>query len=255
MRHRILAGVIAITGVAALALSGCSSNKGSETSSSGSSSSSASATAAPTTEVKTDCVPDKATAGATPVTTPMKIGTLLPETGSLAFLGPPMIAGVKVAVDDVNAAGGVLGSPCRAQHRRFRRHDHGHRQHHGRPRARGRCRRDRRRCVVGRLAEGDRQDRQCRRGDVLAGEHVGPVRLLHRQGHVLPHRAHRCPSGTGALAADHSGRCTARSDPGTERSIWHRAGRQHGQGPRDGRHRLGSDQEDRLRPQRPVVQR
>lgn len=111
MRHRILTGVIAITGVAALALSGCSSNKGSETSSSGSSSSSASATAAPTTEVKTDCVPDKATAGATPVTTPMKIGTLLPETGSLAFLGPPMIAGVKVAVDDVNAAGGVLGAP------------------------------------------------------------------------------------------------------------------------------------------------
>ena len=39
----------------------------------------------------------------------LKIGTLLPETGSLAFLGPPEIAGVKVAIDEINEAGGVLG--------------------------------------------------------------------------------------------------------------------------------------------------
>jgi ABC-type branched-subunit amino acid transport system substrate-binding protein len=39
----------------------------------------------------------------------LKIGTLLPETGSLAFLGPPEIAGVKVAIEEINAAGGVLG--------------------------------------------------------------------------------------------------------------------------------------------------
>jgi ABC-type branched-subunit amino acid transport system substrate-binding protein len=39
----------------------------------------------------------------------LKIGTLLPETGSLAFLGPPMIAGTKLAVQDVNAAGGFQG--------------------------------------------------------------------------------------------------------------------------------------------------
>ncbi|HAP76709.1 MAG TPA: hypothetical protein DCR14_11555 [Acidimicrobiaceae bacterium] len=41
----------------------------------------------------------------------LKIGTLLPVTGSLAFLGPPEIAGVKLAVEEVNAAGGVLGKP------------------------------------------------------------------------------------------------------------------------------------------------
>jgi ABC-type branched-subunit amino acid transport system substrate-binding protein len=41
----------------------------------------------------------------------LKIGTLLPETGSLAFLGPPEIAGVKVAIEEINAAGGVLGQP------------------------------------------------------------------------------------------------------------------------------------------------
>ena len=41
----------------------------------------------------------------------LKIGTLLPETGSLAFLGPPEIAGVELAVADINAAGGALGVP------------------------------------------------------------------------------------------------------------------------------------------------
>ena len=39
----------------------------------------------------------------------LKIGTLLPQTGSLAFLGPPEFAGVKLAIKDINAAGGVLG--------------------------------------------------------------------------------------------------------------------------------------------------
>jgi branched-chain amino acid transport system substrate-binding protein len=38
------------------------------------------------------------------------IGGLLPETGNLAFLGPPEIAGVNLAVEDINAAGGVLGN-------------------------------------------------------------------------------------------------------------------------------------------------
>ena len=37
------------------------------------------------------------------------VGTLLPQTGDLAFLGPPEFAGVKAAVADINAAGGVLG--------------------------------------------------------------------------------------------------------------------------------------------------
>ncbi len=37
------------------------------------------------------------------------IGTLLPQTGSLAYLGPPEIAGVKLAIKEINEAGGVLG--------------------------------------------------------------------------------------------------------------------------------------------------
>ncbi len=39
----------------------------------------------------------------------LTVGTLLPQTGDLAFLGPPEFAGVQTAVDDINAAGGVLG--------------------------------------------------------------------------------------------------------------------------------------------------
>ncbi len=39
----------------------------------------------------------------------LKLGTLLPITGSLAFLGPPEVAGVRLAVKEMNAAGGVLG--------------------------------------------------------------------------------------------------------------------------------------------------
>jgi ABC-type branched-subunit amino acid transport system substrate-binding protein len=41
----------------------------------------------------------------------LKIGGLLPHTGGIAYQGPPISAGVKLAVNEVNAAGGVLGSP------------------------------------------------------------------------------------------------------------------------------------------------
>lgn len=42
---------------------------------------------------------------------PLTIGTLLPLTGNLAFLGPPEVAGAQLAINDINAAGGVLGAP------------------------------------------------------------------------------------------------------------------------------------------------
>jgi ABC-type branched-subunit amino acid transport system substrate-binding protein len=45
----------------------------------------------------------------------LTIGTLLPQTGDLAFLGPPEFAGVQTAVDDINAAGGVLGQQVTQQ--------------------------------------------------------------------------------------------------------------------------------------------
>ena len=39
----------------------------------------------------------------------LTVGSLLPQTGSLAFLGPPEFAGVDLAVQEINEAGGVLG--------------------------------------------------------------------------------------------------------------------------------------------------
>jgi len=54
---------------------------------------------------------------ATTTDTPLKLGSLLPTTGNLAFLGPPEIAGVNLAVKEVNAAGGVLGKPVQVTHR------------------------------------------------------------------------------------------------------------------------------------------
>jgi branched-chain amino acid transport system substrate-binding protein len=40
----------------------------------------------------------------------LRLGGILPETGSLAFLGPPEFAGVQLAVNEINEAGGVLGA-------------------------------------------------------------------------------------------------------------------------------------------------
>ncbi len=40
----------------------------------------------------------------------LTIGGLLPETGNLAFLGPPEFAGAELAVQEINAAGGVNGA-------------------------------------------------------------------------------------------------------------------------------------------------
>ncbi|HUH53355.1 MAG TPA: ABC transporter substrate-binding protein [Microbacteriaceae bacterium] len=41
----------------------------------------------------------------------LKIAGLLPQTGSLGFLMPPVEGGMYLALDDINEAGGVLGNP------------------------------------------------------------------------------------------------------------------------------------------------
>ena len=40
----------------------------------------------------------------------LNIATVLPETGNLAFLGPPEFAGAELAIQDINEAGGALGA-------------------------------------------------------------------------------------------------------------------------------------------------
>jgi len=46
----------------------------------------------------------------------LTIGTVLPQTGTLAYLGPPEFAGVDLAVKEINEAGGVLGKPVKTIH-------------------------------------------------------------------------------------------------------------------------------------------
>jgi ABC-type branched-subunit amino acid transport system substrate-binding protein len=45
----------------------------------------------------------------------LKIGLLLPKTGALGFMGPPMFAAAKLAVKEINEAGGVLGQPVQVE--------------------------------------------------------------------------------------------------------------------------------------------
>ncbi len=91
------AQLLAISAAAALVLSSCggsdnsSSNAGDNTSSS------------PTEDTTSSAAP---TGNGV-----LKIGTLLPQTGDLAYLGPPEFAGVDLAIKEINDAGGVLGKP------------------------------------------------------------------------------------------------------------------------------------------------
>ena len=96
--------VLAIAAVGALALVGCGSDGGDTAAPPPSS---ASSTASATGSAS-------ASASAPAVNTgdgTLTVGTLLPQTGSLATLGPPEFAGVDLAIKEINAAGGVLGKP------------------------------------------------------------------------------------------------------------------------------------------------
>ncbi len=91
MKHtKTQASLAAMALVSALALSACGSDDTSEPSDNPSESSSETA-ATPTGDGE------------------LVIGTLLPQSGDLAFLGPPEFAGVDVAINEINEAGGVLG--------------------------------------------------------------------------------------------------------------------------------------------------
>ena len=52
---------------------------------------------------------DKCSGGQTSADT-LRVGGILPLTGNLAYLGPPEVSGVGLAVSDINAAGGVDGA-------------------------------------------------------------------------------------------------------------------------------------------------
>lgn len=91
IRRSPLARSLVVLGAASLVLAAC-----------GGSSSGGSSSAAPS---------DTGSGSAAPGDGTLKVGGLLPQTGSLAFLGPPEFAGVELAVKQINEAGGVLGKP------------------------------------------------------------------------------------------------------------------------------------------------
>ena len=87
---RTLVTGVALVGVSALLLTGCSNDAGTAPSDS----------AAPSADAA-----DFNTVEAGDRDLTLKIGTALPQSGGLAFLGPPEEAGVQLAVNDINEAG------------------------------------------------------------------------------------------------------------------------------------------------------
>jgi ABC-type branched-subunit amino acid transport system substrate-binding protein len=106
MKRTTVISTAAVLGVASLVLSAC----GGSTTSSESTSAAASAAASSAAASAEASTAPSAAASAECKNPALVLGTLLPQTGDLAFLGPPEFAGVKKAVDEINAAGGVNGA-------------------------------------------------------------------------------------------------------------------------------------------------
>ncbi|PZE28087.1 MULTISPECIES: ABC transporter substrate-binding protein [unclassified Curtobacterium] len=100
IRTSSAAKAFAIAGAAAILLAACSTESAGSGGASGAASASSSSGKDPAASCK---APSKPSQDA------LEYGTLLPLTGSLAYLGPPAIAGAGLAIDDINAAGGVIG--------------------------------------------------------------------------------------------------------------------------------------------------
>ena len=66
-------------------------------------------TAEEVVEVEVETTEAPATTVATVTADPLVLGTLMPLTGDLGFLGPGIESGAILAVEQINAAGGVNG--------------------------------------------------------------------------------------------------------------------------------------------------
>ena len=109
-RFKRLSATVALGAARGLSLVACGDDGDSGSDASADESSSA---AAPSEDTSSDAAPaftnDKCAAGASSADS-FYVGGILPLTGNLAFLGPPAVAGVGLAVSDINAAGGVNGA-------------------------------------------------------------------------------------------------------------------------------------------------
>jgi ABC-type branched-subunit amino acid transport system substrate-binding protein len=97
MKRTMVLKTVAVLGAASLALAACSSDSEDTTASATAEESAAETAVEETTD---ECT-----------STSLVLGSMLPATGDLAFLGPPEFAGVELALQEIDAAGGVLGSP------------------------------------------------------------------------------------------------------------------------------------------------
>jgi ABC-type branched-subunit amino acid transport system substrate-binding protein len=97
LRHSRLAQFTIVAAAATLALSSCGGDDNSGSS------------GTPTSGTETSDTTPTSSAPAPTGDGKLVVGALLPQTGSLAYLGPPQFAGVELAIKDINAAGGVLG--------------------------------------------------------------------------------------------------------------------------------------------------
>lgn len=91
-RTKTFARLATVALVGSLALAGCGSDSDDGDNNSGS-----------------DPAADSSESGGAKGDGKLVIGTLLPQTGDLAYLGPPEFAGVQLALDEINKAGGVDG--------------------------------------------------------------------------------------------------------------------------------------------------
>ena len=111
-RFKRLSATVALGAALGLSLAACGDDASSGTASDDETTSSASTEPSPT-ESESAPAPaftdDQCAGGATSADS-FKVGGILPLTGNLAFLGPPAVAGVGLAVSDINAAGGVNGA-------------------------------------------------------------------------------------------------------------------------------------------------
>jgi ABC-type branched-subunit amino acid transport system substrate-binding protein len=108
MKRTMVMKTVAVLGAASLALAACSSGDDSATEAETAAESAASEAESAVEEAATA---EESAAAEECKNATLVVGSLLPATGNLAFLGPPEFAGVEKAIAEIDAAGGVLGAP------------------------------------------------------------------------------------------------------------------------------------------------
>ena len=109
MKRTMVIKAVAVLGVASLALAACSSGDEAATEETAAAETTEAAPAEETAAAEE--TPAEEAAAEVCASPALVVGSLLPATGDLAFLGPPEFAGVEKAIQEIDAAGGVLGQP------------------------------------------------------------------------------------------------------------------------------------------------